>query len=282
MQVIDVFGRRVHFTLREMFLMFRRPEMLGYLALSFVVLAVLGRANFEGAPSGLDATLIFALGMAIYVAAYVALIVLATRVNDNNRFPVYLPVFSLVSVLSATAVAYATVNLIPSIEYSGFRIWAWLLVHNVVAAQIFEAIYFLFVLPYLLDRIRAGGHRTGAMILGGRSVAFADVQTVEADEHYVRITTPSGTAYGRARFADVVERLGGDAGFVIHRSVWVSAGAIQAVDRTGPPACVAIVDGRRFAVARGRRDDFRCWLERTCPGTPVQPMGVKASGGSGG
>jgi membrane protein implicated in regulation of membrane protease activity len=79
------------------------------------------------------------------------------------------------------------------------------------------------VLPPLPEAERAIRLRLSAKRRAAKLIA------VEAEDHYVRIHTDSGSELVSMRFSEAVEELCQAHGYQLHRSWWVSADAIEAV-----------------------------------------------------
>jgi len=90
----------------------------------------------------------------------------------------------------------------------------------------------------------------------------APVVSIRAEDHYLRVRTPSQTLYLGGRMRDVLERLGQSDGLQVHRSWWVARGAVARVARQGRDDVLVLGDGTRVPVARNRLPQLRAagWL----------------------
>jgi hypothetical protein len=77
--------------------------------------------------------------------------------------------------------------------------------------------------PPLPDAERAFRLRLSAKRRRARLIAL------EAEDHYVRVHTDTGSELVAMRFADALEELGRAHGYRLHRSWWASADAVEAV-----------------------------------------------------
>ena len=79
------------------------------------------------------------------------------------------------------------------------------------------------VVPPLPEAERAFRLRLSARRRGARLIA------VEAEDHYVRVHTDAGSELVLMRFSEAIEELAQAHGYLLHRSWWASADAIEAV-----------------------------------------------------
>jgi len=75
--------------------------------------------------------------------------------------------------------------------------------------------------------------------------------SLEATDHYTRVTTERGSATILLRFSDAIAEAAPTPGLRLHRSHWVAIDHIAAVRRDGPRAIVTTTDGRTLPVSRG-------------------------------
>lgn len=80
-----------------------------------------------------------------------------------------------------------------------------------------------------------------------------DVLWAEAQEHYVRLTTPDETRMVLHRFSDILKDLPENAGVQVHRSHWVSFGAIAEAFKDGPNLRLRLQTGAIVPVSRSYR-----------------------------
>lgn len=73
---------------------------------------------------------------------------------------------------------------------------------------------------------------------------------VEAEDHYLRIRTESGSALVLMRFSDALEALSGLDGFRSHRSWWVARTAVEAARWKGGRGTLTLSDGSSAPVSR--------------------------------
>jgi hypothetical protein len=80
-----------------------------------------------------------------------------------------------------------------------------------------------------------------------------DVIWVEAQEHYVRITTPRETRMILARFSDILRELSTKRGMQVHRSHWVLETAIVEQTKSGQNLNLILSTGDTVPVSRSYR-----------------------------
>lgn len=80
-----------------------------------------------------------------------------------------------------------------------------------------------------------------------------DLLRVSSQNHHVEVQTKAGKDMILMRFSDALDELDGLDGARVHRSHWVSAGAIQTVDRRDGKIILRLTDGTSIPVSRGYR-----------------------------
>ncbi|MEL6365088.1 MAG: LytTR family DNA-binding domain-containing protein [Pseudomonadota bacterium] len=85
----------------------------------------------------------------------------------------------------------------------------------------------------------------------------ADILTLSAEDHYVRVRTTAGEALIAATFADAVEAVRLLDGARVHRGWWASTDAVARIDRTGGRWTLLTTDGREAPVSRSYRNAVR-------------------------
>ena len=90
----------------------------------------------------------------------------------------------------------------------------------------------------------------------------SSILKVQAQEHYLRITTRDGAEMKRARMQDFVSQLPAESGMRVHRSWWVAKEMIQSVRREGRDYRLILTDQTSVPVARSRVPSLRSagWL----------------------
>lgn len=99
------------------------------------------------------------------------------------------------------------------------------------------------------------------VVLLGKTFTLTDLRLVSAEEHYVRIQTVDGRQLLRGRISDIEAQLPDALGLRVHRSHWVAASAVQALNRSRDGWLLELTDGTTVPVARPRREAVRDWLE---------------------
>lgn len=74
--------------------------------------------------------------------------------------------------------------------------------------------------------------------------------SVEAQEHYIKVTTENGSGMALYRFRDALRELSGHAGMQVHRSHWVADVAVDQVAGKRGSMSILLLDGRRAPVSR--------------------------------
>jgi hypothetical protein len=92
-----------------------------------------------------------------------------------------------------------------------------------------------------------------------------DLLALEMEDHYIRVHTPLGSDLILLRLRDAVAELTGIDGLQVHRSHWVAAHAVAAVERNADGKLTLIlVNGQRVPVSRSYNAAVRAagWAER--------------------
>lgn len=89
------------------------------------------------------------------------------------------------------------------------------------------------------------------------------VQSLKMQDHYVRVTTPHGSALLLMRMSDAEAELAGIDGARVHRSWWVARSAVTAVRKRGRAVELVLANGLGVPVSRDRQDALRKsgWLD---------------------
>ncbi len=77
-----------------------------------------------------------------------------------------------------------------------------------------------------------------------------EILSLEAQDHYVNVTTKNGSALVLIRLADAIAELEGLEGLRIHRSHWVAADAISKTKRESGKLLVELTNGTSLPVSR--------------------------------
>ncbi|WP_238365001.1 LytTR family DNA-binding domain-containing protein [Mesobacterium pallidum] len=88
----------------------------------------------------------------------------------------------------------------------------------------------------------------------------APILSLSMQDHYVEVTTQDGAHLVLMRLSDAVDLLDGVPGARVHRSHWVSAGALAALEREGRRHAAVLRDGRRLPVSQSYLADAQALL----------------------
>lgn len=91
---------------------------------------------------------------------------------------------------------------------------------------------------------------------------FGPVIALEAEDHYVRVHSPAGSALLLMRLRDAIGLINSIDGMEVHRSWWVAREGISTVARNGRSATITLVNGSTAPVARDAMPRVRAagWL----------------------
>ncbi|MGE0581399.1 MAG: LytTR family DNA-binding domain-containing protein [Steroidobacteraceae bacterium] len=93
-----------------------------------------------------------------------------------------------------------------------------------------------------------------------------EVLAIEACDHYIRIHTGGRTRILHCRFGDAVGQMARQPGAQVHRSYWVAAGAMKAVEKHKHGYQLELANGARVPVSRTHLKDVKQLLESRAPG----------------
>lgn len=88
-----------------------------------------------------------------------------------------------------------------------------------------------------------------------------DIVSVQAQDHYIEVTTPLGQATILMRLSDAVLDLAPLNGQQVHRSWWVSLAHIERIERAGHVQEIVLSTGHHVPVGRSFRSKLRDTLE---------------------
>jgi hypothetical protein len=81
----------------------------------------------------------------------------------------------------------------------------------------------------------------------------ADIQALEAEEHYTKIHTSKGNTLLLMRFSDAIAEMNPQPGLQVHRSFWVSQAAVERVARVDQRWVIRLHGGLNIPVSRSYR-----------------------------
>ena len=96
---------------------------------------------------------------------------------------------------------------------------------------------------------------------GCRAALGTDLVSLQAQDHYVEVTTATGRHLILMRLGDAEAELDGYPGMRVHRSWWVARAAIEEMRNENGRPVLALGDGTRVPVSRDRRAGVKAWLE---------------------
>jgi len=82
----------------------------------------------------------------------------------------------------------------------------------------------------------------------------SQILVLQAQDHFVQVTTPVGSELVLYRFNDAIREMGRDAGLQVHRSYWVARSAVRALSFSEGQYMLELSNGTRVPVSRARRE----------------------------
>ncbi|MEM9581608.1 MAG: LytTR family DNA-binding domain-containing protein [Pseudomonadota bacterium] len=117
-----------------------------------------------------------------------------------------------------------------------------------------------------------GAHRPQSLLQSKLPAHLGtDIISVQAQDHYVEVTTPKGRATVLMRLRDVVQDLEPLGGLQVHRSWWVRLSHIAAVEKTPNGPELLLSSDQRVLVGRSFRAAFREAQARFAQAFPQAP-----------
>ncbi len=96
--------------------------------------------------------------------------------------------------------------------------------------------------------------------LQGVAIPTAEILSIAAEEHYLRVVTAERSRLLRGRMADVEAQIPSGLGMRVHRSHWIAARAVKGLRRTETGLVLDLTCGRSVPVARARQAAVRDWV----------------------
>lgn len=105
------------------------------------------------------------------------------------------------------------------------------------------------------------------------AIAPEAVVALEACDHYIRVHTPARSTILHCRFGDAVEQMSSWAGTRVHRSYWVAASAVAALEKHRHGYRLLLGSGAHVPVSRTYLKDVKQLLARGTVQGPPPPAG---------
>lgn len=294
MQIVYLNGARLHLTWHELLAQFRHPLFVGMILALGATIVLIGPYDHLLGFGALRLAIFYASAF----SSFTFLLLFALWLCHRNDWPAY----SLLTVgfagLGSTCVGLSVALLLgapmPSttdlLLVTGF---------NLVFSYLGEIVHAAFIMPRIIAELRglprhqarAGflrpdieSARTSVIVtdkahpppaisapptrpketvvIFGRQFLSGEIEVIEAEEHYVGISTRDGKMHlVRGRIADAIAAMPEMSGRQVHRSYWIAGDSVQEFRADGGAYFVRLRSGRLVPVARGRAADVRNWCE---------------------
>lgn len=269
MHILFVNGRRLQLTWREMLRMYQHPWSVALMIGALILFASL-KPHAVVVPDlpFYKMTLLWANSVVGYYAIYLGISWAAERLGRNLWSIFILLAVSLYQTLGgSTLVVLLGYPPVPN------DILLQLVVFHLILLALIEVVFISFIMPRVLGDLRmppevpgfmgfadTGMHlRPEPIVLLGKRFNPGDLLHIEAQEHYVQITTTQGRHLLRGRISDIEMQLPKSLGLRVHRSHWVAARTVKGLYKGGACA-LKLEDGTEVPVARARRDSVLQWV----------------------
>ncbi|AUH65817.1 hypothetical protein CX676_17995 [Paracoccus zhejiangensis] len=274
LHVVLVNGGIVHFTSRELRKLIYSRRVLILLAGFLLAIGTSDPTLFPSLPEYQSRLFYWTVSVALYLLLlpfWVDALIRFWPKISTGPLPMIGATVPLVIALTAFASAMPVIfgDLVPARGHS----INWItIIKNCFIAQVIETIALVWLLPIqrleaeksrASDPVDANAAKPAApairyVVLNGRSLPVPLIRSVRSAEHYLVVTTKTGTAEFRARMKDFLEQLEDGDGIQTHRSYWVSRA--EAVEMSG--SNVKTASGEIIPVSRGKLQDVRDWFRR--------------------
>lgn len=280
-RLLDAFGRRYRVQLKTALpAIFSMTSLLFFVVL-LLVLWISDPVDYREFISSPAALMLWTAGMVITLLTYVGLIFLWSMTSVSRR--VTLPI----SAVGMPAFIFSTLFHKVVGGFLSDGLWEQELFPShifLLMTQVgFETLYLRYGLPKSFQDIAARKAEDTferapesqqtipasdpedhvVTFLGEPAIALNEIWLIRALEHYVEIHSVAGEPrVVRARITDFLEQVGDAHGIQTHRSWWVSARAANELVTEGGKRFLALNDGRKIPVSRGRYPDVLAWLAK--------------------
>ncbi|MEP0068688.1 LytTR family DNA-binding domain-containing protein [Pyruvatibacter sp.] len=101
-----------------------------------------------------------------------------------------------------------------------------------------------------------------AFWLNLKSHYHGQLLALEAQQHYIKVHTSTGTELVYYKFGDALNELQAFDGVQIHRSYWVARAAIEGIERNGKNHRVTLTSGEKMPISKSREKDVVAGLSK--------------------
>ena len=127
-----------------------------------------------------------------------------------------------------------------------------------------SVIWFVMNLPVLWQPDRGSGQdalpSTAGLSAKIPPAIGTDIIYMQAQQHYLKVTTALGTAFVLYPLKDAMEDVRALRGIQVHRSYWVALEHIKSLKGARQDACVVMNDGTEIPVSRRRYSDVKALM----------------------
>ena len=282
MRVWDPLGTERIFSTAEAIKATGKPRTMVFLGLNCLLLAATDPANHSANLQHPYVMFIWIVLTIVFVSSKVLVNLAATLFQTYVwRARVPIPITTLVALgpvmlVSESMAAYLSDDTFVS------QFWQQFVIFYVIAVLL-EILFFLFVLPTLgrnyvdptsgepvpLDQEITAALTAATLppepqspliVIGAERVPLSDIQTIEAQEHHVIVTTTDRTFTERARLKDIIAQTTPKDGIQPHRSWWVSNSVTCDLVKQQSRHLLRLDDKREIPVARSRVAEIIDWV----------------------
>lgn len=257
-------GGPLHFALREVQGVLRRPGFWIVLAAAIAILVVSGPSGTLDRFNAAERTAYWAtIALTTFVTGLFATVLLVRLIRPRlgARIP-SIGIGALLAALPITAEVWL-VNLVfpdstPTSPADLSALYGMCLVITLAIATIYDVSS-----PKLADAVPSPvpADTDGNRFLKRIPARLGkDLVSLQAQDHYLEVTTTRGRDLILMRLSDAEAELAGYPGMRVHRSWWVARAGVDGIETAGDRMTIRLSSGAEAPVSRAKRPAVRSWV----------------------
>jgi hypothetical protein len=279
MHILVVNGQKVQLARHEVPLLMRHKYFVGYFLSGLALMMALNPFAGFFTMDVMTTTLLFTQGAVVYLLVYFGGALLLDRWNLWTTTLILWPAASF-----CTATSVVLIGQVLDLGHVSVMELAILYTFHLTVFFVGELAFVSFLLDACLKDIRAKAmadppssdlaptpvkshlpHNTAPenLYLFGHRFDLAELWAIRAVEHYIEVKTKAGEyLLLRGRMSEAEGALPEGLGMRVHRSHWVAAQALKALDQRPDRWQLSLHCGTEIPVARARREETREWVSK--------------------
>jgi DNA-binding LytR/AlgR family response regulator len=279
LQIILINGRKMQFMLHELRGFFLSKQLS---VMFLVILAIAVAADpyvFPSQVNVISRTIYWAIGICFYILTMYGVGVFTLQIGKLIKLrSFYMPLVGVPVVTIATVFAAYLGALFDDDVLVRLDLDFMAFLRNYLLAQAFEFVLMNWVFSdYMLRRrlkhppakLQSDNSSIATITANGRSIPVENLITIDAQQHYVTITTKSGNLVVRSTMKTLVAQLDEGHGCQVHRSHWVAAHALIGLEGPSGKKVAILTSGDTRPVSRPREREVTQWFSRRTSSSAV-------------